>query len=51
VGDWSKVNFCHDVWYGDQPLKISYPILFSIATLQGYMGDGSDAVLKWKYSL
>jgi hypothetical protein len=31
VGDGSKVSFWHDVWYGDSPLKISSPDLFSIA--------------------
>jgi hypothetical protein len=31
VGEKSKVSFWHDVWCGNQQLKISYPDLFSIA--------------------
>jgi hypothetical protein len=31
VGDELKVSFWHGVWCRDQPLKISYPDLFSIA--------------------
>jgi hypothetical protein len=31
VGVGSKVSFWHDLWYGDSPLKISSPDLFSIA--------------------
>jgi hypothetical protein len=30
VGDGSRVRFWHDLWCGEQPLKISYPDLFSI---------------------
>jgi hypothetical protein len=31
VGDGSKVRFWHDVWCGEQPLKFSFPELFTIA--------------------
>jgi hypothetical protein len=31
VGDGSKVLFWHDVWYGEQPLKVSFLELFTIA--------------------
>jgi hypothetical protein len=31
VGDGYNVWFWHDLWYGDSPLKLCCPILFSIA--------------------
>jgi hypothetical protein len=31
VGDGSKIRFWHAVWWGEQPLEISYSNLFSIA--------------------
>jgi hypothetical protein len=31
VGDDSKIRFWHDVWCGDQALKIAFPKLFNIA--------------------
>jgi hypothetical protein len=29
-GDGSKIRFGHDVWCGDQTLKVAFPKLFSI---------------------
>jgi len=29
-GDGSKIRFWHDVWCGDQTLKVAFPKLFSI---------------------
>lgn len=31
VSDGSKINFCHDMWCGEQPLKEVFSELFSIA--------------------
>jgi hypothetical protein len=31
VGDGSQISFWHDIWCGDQPLKVSYPELYRIA--------------------
>jgi hypothetical protein len=31
MGVGSRVSFSHDIWSGDQPLKISHPDLFSVA--------------------
>jgi hypothetical protein len=31
LGDGTKVYFWHDVWCWDQPLKLSFPELFTIA--------------------
>jgi hypothetical protein len=31
VGDGYNVRFWHDLWCGDRPLKLCYPVLFSIA--------------------
>ena len=32
VGLGSRFRFCHDCWCGEQLLKITFPILFEIAT-------------------
>lgn len=34
VSDGSKIRLWHDVWCGDQALKIAFPNLFSIAHLK-----------------
>ena len=31
VGDGSRIKFWHDPWCGDQPLKLSFPELYSLA--------------------
>jgi hypothetical protein len=31
IGDGTKVLFWHDVWRGNCPLKLTYPVLFKIA--------------------
>ena len=31
MGDETKIRFWYDLWCGDQPLKKSFPELFSIA--------------------
>jgi hypothetical protein len=31
LGDGFKVLFWHDVWYGELPLKVLFPELFTIA--------------------
>jgi hypothetical protein len=31
LGNGYKVRFWHDLWCGEQPLKVSYPNLFSFA--------------------
>ena len=36
VGVGSRVSFSHDIWSGDQPLKISHLDLFSIALSKTY---------------
>jgi hypothetical protein len=34
VGDGYHVRFWHDMWCGDRPLKLCYPVLFSFARFQ-----------------
>jgi hypothetical protein len=34
VGDGSKVLFWHNVWCGEQPLKVLFPELFTIACVK-----------------
>ncbi|RVX13476.1 Pentatricopeptide repeat-containing protein, mitochondrial [Vitis vinifera] len=31
LGDWRRVRFCHDIWYGELLLHVRFPELFSIA--------------------
>jgi hypothetical protein len=55
VGDKSKVSFWHDIWCGNQQLKISYPDLFSIArSKDAWVVDNMqfrDKNINWNVSL
>jgi hypothetical protein len=40
VGDGYNVRFWHDLWRGDSPLKLCYPVLFSIPQFKdAWVGD------------
>jgi hypothetical protein len=45
VGDGSTIKFSHDLWCGDEPLKVTFSELFSIATMSEGVGGRSCAVL------
>jgi hypothetical protein len=48
VGDESKIRFWHDLWCGDQPLKTSFPNLFSIACCKDvWVVDHMQNSLQW----
>jgi hypothetical protein len=51
VGDGYHVRFWHDLWCGDRPLKLCYPVLFSLAHFQdtGVVDNLSvlDGVAHW----
>jgi hypothetical protein len=40
VGNGYHVRFWHDLWYGDRPLKLCYPVLFSLARFQDAWVNG-----------